>query len=81
MTLDGSDNDKIQPQALTTPVVVPCWADLTTAGDAFNNFTAEKVEIQSDWDDGVNNESSNQQNEVAAYEESDLMIEAHLDWK
>ena len=57
ITLDGSDNDKIQPQALTTPKGGPCWADLTTADDAFNNFTADKIEIQSDWDDDVKNES------------------------
>ena len=54
ITLDGSDNDKIQPQALTTPVVVPSWADLTIADDAFNNFiVADKIETQSDWDDDV----------------------------
>ena len=53
ITLDGSDNDKIQPQALTTRVVVPCWADLTIADDAFNNFIAHKIETQSDWDDDV----------------------------
>ena len=53
ITLDGSDNDKIQPQALTTPVVVPCWADLTIADDAFNNFIADKIETQSDCDDDV----------------------------
>ena len=57
-TLDSSDNDKIQPQSLTTtPVVVPCWADLTTADDVFNNLPADQVGIQSDWDDDVNNDS------------------------
>ena len=27
---------------------VPCGADLTTDDDAFNNLTADKIEIQSD---------------------------------
>ena len=76
ITLDGSDDDKIKPKVLTTPVVVPCGADLTTDDDAFNNLTADKIEIQIDWDDDVNDDGWKQQNEEAAYDKNDLIIEA-----
>jgi hypothetical protein len=49
MTLDGLDDDTIQPQGLTIPVVVPEGADLThdDHDDDFEN------DSQCEWDDDV----------------------------
>jgi hypothetical protein len=49
MTLDGSDDDKIRPQGLTIPVVVPEGADLMH-DDHDNNFENDS---QCEWDDDV----------------------------
>ena len=80
MTLDGSDDDKIQPQGLAIPMVVlPQGVDLTTdSNHDFNNLTADEIDIQSDWDDKVNDDIKEQQyDEETAYEENDVIIEAN----
>ena len=49
MTLDGSEDDKSQPQGLTVPVVVPQGADLTADDDDdFNKFTADEINNQTE---------------------------------
>ena len=45
--------DKIQPQRLTIPVVVPGEAALTTDNDVSNNLTSDEIDYQSDWDGDI----------------------------
>jgi hypothetical protein len=57
MTRDGSDDDKIRPQGLTIPVVIPQGADLTADDDDFNRIADEDIDNRNGWDDDVDDDN------------------------
>ena len=79
MTLDGSDDDKIRPQGLTIPVVVPQGADLTADDDTFNRIADDEIDNRADWDDDVNDGIREQDCGENIDEEADVIVEARVE--
>ena len=67
VTLEGSDNDKIKPQGLTIPLILPDGVDLSS-----NNDEADVIDIQSDLDKYVNDGTNGNDENVA---ETDTVVE------
>jgi DDE superfamily endonuclease len=79
MTLDGSEDDKIRPQALTIPVVVPQGADLTVDDDDFNTIGNDEIDNRDRWDDDVDDDIREQDCGENVNEEVDVIVEAQME--
>jgi DDE superfamily endonuclease len=79
MTLDGTDDDKIRPQGLTIPVVIPQGADLTADDDSFNRISADEIDTQNGWNDDADDDIREQDTGESFDEESDVIVEAQVE--
>jgi hypothetical protein len=81
MTLDGSDDDKIRPQGLTIPVVVPQGADPTADDDidSFNFIADDEIDNRDGWDDDVDDGIREQDCGENVDEETDVIVEAQVE--
>lgn len=70
MTLDGSDDDKIKPQGLTIPFVVPEGVDLSS-----NNEDDNEVDTRTDWDADADDRINNVDNENCD-DEADVAVDS-----
>jgi hypothetical protein len=79
MTLDGSDDDKIGPQGLTSPVVIPQGADLTADDDDFTRISDEGFDNRKGWGDDVDDDIWEQNYGEDVDEEANVIVGAHVE--
>ena len=74
MTLDGSDDDKIRPQGLTCPVVVPSIEDISNISNTINNFHEDEINVRSHWDENVDDGIHEENNQIVN-EATDVVLD------